>query len=195
MSRKRFSRSPRTRRSSGRPSASSPRASVPLPVGADRPRRADARHDVLALRVREELAVEHLLARRRVPRERDAGGRVLAEVAEDHRLHVDRRPPGLGDAVQLPIGLRALVVPGAEDRADRAPELLPRVLRDGLARLLPDDLVELVDEAPERRGRQLGVGLDAFSRSRARASAFSNGALPTPSTTSPYICVKRRQQS
>src|SRR5205085_12207026 len=44
--------------------------------------RADSGDDVLALRVREELAVEALLARRRVAREADAGAGGLALVAE-----------------------------------------------------------------------------------------------------------------
>ena len=63
-------------------------------------RRADAGDDVLALRVREPLAVELLLARRRIARERDAGRAVVAEVAEDHRLHVARGAPVVGDVVQ-----------------------------------------------------------------------------------------------
>ena len=56
----------------------------------DRLGRADAGDDVLALRVGQELAVELGGAGRRVARERDAGRAVVAEVAEHHRLHVDR---------------------------------------------------------------------------------------------------------
>ena len=89
--------------------------------------------DVLALRVGKELAVERLLAGRRVARERDAGRRGLAPVAEDHRLDVDGGAPVVGDVVEPAVGLRALVVPGPEDRADRAPELLARVVRESRA--------------------------------------------------------------
>src|SRR5438552_1157418 len=56
--------------------------------------RADAGHDVLALSVGEELRVEVARAGARVPREPDAGPGRLAEVAEDHRHHRDRGPPG-----------------------------------------------------------------------------------------------------
>ena len=55
--------------------------------------RAHAGHDVFALRVDEEFAVEHLLAGGRIAREGDAGAGVLAGVAKDHRLHVDGRAP------------------------------------------------------------------------------------------------------
>ena len=58
---------------------------------ADRLGRADAGDDVLALGVGEVLAVEHLLAGVRVAGERDAGARVVAHVAEDHRHDVDGR--------------------------------------------------------------------------------------------------------
>ena len=102
----------------------------PRAVGVERPRRADPGHDVLALCVRKVLAVERLLAGRRVAREGHAGRRAVAPVAEDHRLHVDGRAPLVRDVVELAVGLRALVVPGPEDRADRSPELLARVVRE-----------------------------------------------------------------
>jgi hypothetical protein len=49
----------------------------PLELG-DPQRVADAGDDVLALRVRQVVAVRHLLARRGIARERDAGAGVLA---------------------------------------------------------------------------------------------------------------------
>ena len=55
-----------------------------LQVG-DLHRRADPRDDVFALRVAQVLAEQHLLAGVRIASERDAGPRVLAHVAEDHR--------------------------------------------------------------------------------------------------------------
>src|SRR5690606_2573416 len=83
------------------------------------PRRANARDDVLPLRVREPLAVEPWLARARVPRERDSGRAAVSEVAEHHRLDIDGRAPRFGDVVHAAIDLRALVVPALEHRDDR----------------------------------------------------------------------------
>ena len=66
--------------------------------------RADARHHVLALGVHQVLAEEPPLAGARVPGEGHARPRVVAHVAEDHGLDVDRRPPVPRDVVQLPVG-------------------------------------------------------------------------------------------
>src|SRR5262249_40915607 len=87
-------------------------------------RRADAGHHILALRVEDPLAEGGPRARRRIARERHAGGTVLAHIAEHHGLNVDRRAPRSRDVVDLAVVLRALVLPGTEYRADRAPQLL-----------------------------------------------------------------------
>ena len=92
--------------------------------------RADAGHDVFALGVDEKFAVEHLLAGRRVARERHAGAGIVAGVAIDHRLDVDGRAPFGGDVVFAAINDGAVVHPRAEHGADGAPELLPRILRE-----------------------------------------------------------------
>ena len=68
-------------------------------ISSMRERRANAGDDVLALRVDEKLAVELPFAGRRVARERDAGARVVAEVAEHHRHDVHAGAERLGDAV------------------------------------------------------------------------------------------------
>ena len=75
-------------------------------------RRADARHHVLALRVDQEFAVQLALAGRGIARERNAGRRGLAHIAEHHRLHVDRGAPGFRNVVQPAVGHRARVHPG-----------------------------------------------------------------------------------
>ena len=75
-------------------------------------RRADARHHVLALRVDQEFAVELALAGRRIARERNAGRRGLAHIAEHHGLHVDRGAPGFRNIVQPAVGHRARIHPG-----------------------------------------------------------------------------------
>ena len=62
----------------------------------DRERRANAGDDVLALRVHQEFAVELLLPGGWISRERDAGARVVAEVAEDHRHDAHRGAEILG---------------------------------------------------------------------------------------------------
>ena len=87
-------------------------------------RRANARHDVLALGVDEELAVEFIGAGRGIAGEGDAGRRGLAHIAEHHRLDADRGAPALGDVVEAPVGDGARVHPRSEHGADRAPELL-----------------------------------------------------------------------
>ena len=66
----------------------------------ERLRRADAGDDVLALRVDEVLAVDALLAGRRVAGERDAGRRAVALVPEHHLHDVDRGAEVVGDRVR-----------------------------------------------------------------------------------------------
>ena len=120
-------------------------------------RRADARHHILALRVHQILAVEHVLAGGRIAGEADAGGAVVAHVAEHHGLHVHRGAPFGGNVVQLAVGDRAMVHPGTEHRTDRAPELFLGVLRKRLAGLALDQvLVALRDAVPVLR-RELGI--------------------------------------
>ncbi len=89
----------------------------------DRRRRPDAGDDILALGVLEPLAVEELLARRRIAREGHAGRRIGAHVAEHHRLHVDGRAPVIGQALDAAVRDGALAHPGLEHGADAAPEL------------------------------------------------------------------------
>ena len=118
---------------------------------------ADARHHILALGVDEELAVKLVLAGGGVAREGDAGGGGLAHVAEDHGLHIHRRAPTLGDVVKAAIGDGALVHPGAEDSAHRAPELGARILREGLAGLLRDAGLVARDDLAPVGGVEVGV--------------------------------------
>jgi hypothetical protein len=82
---------------------------------ADRQRRAHAGDHVFALRVHQVLAEEDVLAGGRIAREADAGAGVLAQVAEDHGLHVDRCAQPVVDAVDAAIGLGAIVLPAPED--------------------------------------------------------------------------------
>ncbi len=59
--------------------------------------------------------------------------------------------------MQAAIGDGALVHPGAEHRADRAPQLLLRVLRERLAVLLLDPLLVAGDELDPVVGGEIGV--------------------------------------
>ena len=103
---------------------------------AYRVRRAYACHHVFALRVQEVFAVEVLLARGGVARERDARARLRAHVAEDHRLNVDRRAEVVGYAVDLSIVARASPHPRVEDGGDSHSQLFIGVFRYGEAALV-----------------------------------------------------------
>ena len=120
-------------------------------------RRADAGDDILALRVDEVFAVELVGAGRRIAGERDAGRAILAHIAEHHRLDVDRGAPLGGDIVQPAVGHGAGVVPRAEHGGDGTPQLLVRVLRERLAGLALDDLLEAGGERLPILGAELGV--------------------------------------
>ena len=123
-------------------------------------RRANAGDDILALRIDEVLAIEVLVcAGRRVAGESDAGRRVLATVAEDHRLDVDRRPEEPADVVQLAILDRARVVPGSEDGLDSCVQLVRRASRERLPGRLLVDLLVALDDLGEALLVEIGVGL------------------------------------
>lgn len=77
----------------------------------DRQRCPDACDDVLTLRVDQKLAEELPLTRRRIAGERDAGTRVVTEVAVHHCLHVDGRTQVVRDAVHATVCDGALDVP------------------------------------------------------------------------------------
>ena len=123
----------------------------------DRFRRAHPGHDVFTLRVDEELAVEDLGTAGRVAREGDAGTTGVAHVAEDHALHVDRRAPLVRDVVFAAVDIGALVVPRAEDRADRAHELLAGIIGESFPGALFDQGLEAFDHLLQRLGVERGV--------------------------------------
>ncbi len=125
-------------------------------------RRANARHDVLALRVHEKFAVENFLARAGVAREANARARRVAHIAEHHGLDVRRRADVVRNLFHLAVvsGLRS--PPAAEHRVARHRKLLTRILREGLARLLLNELLVILDDGFEIVGRQVRIqlGLD-----------------------------------
>ncbi len=128
-------------------------------------RGAYAGDHVLALGVHQILAVEDVLAGGRVAGEADAGGAVGAHVAEHHGLDVHRRAPVGRDVVQAAVGVGARVHPGAEHRADRAPELLRGRLRERAAGVVCDQVLVGLDHLPPAGGAELGVLGHARARS------------------------------
>ena len=89
--------------------------------------------------------------------EGDAGGAVLAHVAEHHGLNVDRRPPVLRDVVDPAVGDGARIHPGTEHGADRRPNLGFRILGKRRVRLLLDSGFVAVDHRFPVLGGQIGV--------------------------------------
>ena len=124
-------------------------------------RGADPGDDILALRIYQELAVKYVRAGRRIAGEGDARSAIRPHIAEYHRLHVDRGPPVGGNVVQPAIGDRARVHPGTKDGADRAPQLLLWVLREGMPAFLGNDLLETGNDGPPILGGQVGVEVGA----------------------------------
>ena len=95
-------------------------------------RGADAGDHVLALRVHQVFAEEDLFAGRGIAGKADAGAGVLAHVAEDHALHVDRGAEPVVDVVDAAIGLGAVAIPTAEDGVAGLHQLLQRLLGKSL---------------------------------------------------------------
>ena len=153
---------------------------------------ADARDDVFALRVGEEVAVGHVLAGRRVAGERDTGAGVVALVAEHHRLHVDRGAEVVGDLLHPAVVARAAAVPGLEHGLDRVAELLLRVAREVDARLPSCTMPLNVSTSPARSSAlELGVDREALLLDEV-VSASSKSSPGTSSTILPNICTNRR---
>ena len=119
--------------------------------------RANAGHDVFPLGIHQEFAVENLFAGRRIARERDAGAGLLAGVAEDHCLHVDGGAPLGRDVVFAAIDDGPVVHPGAENSADGALELIPRIARKCFASALFNQSFKSFDQLLEVVGHQPSV--------------------------------------
>ena len=125
----------------------------------DRLRGANAGDDVLALGIREELAVEARLARRRIARERDPRPRPVPLVPEHHLHDVHRRAEVVRNVVRPAIDLRPRVVPRPEDGAYGPEQLIARAGREVGAGLLEIDLLEGRDEPAQVVRGEIGVQL------------------------------------
>ena len=159
---------------------------------ADRLGRPDAGHDVLALGVREVLAEERLLAGVRVAREGDAGARVVAHVAEDHRHDVDRRAQVVGDLLVVAVVAGALAEPGGEDGLDREVELVERVAREVAAGVLADDRPERRPRRSRSAAASRSVSCAAPRAVLAASRAWSKRSPSTSMTIRPNIWMNRR---
>ena len=125
---------------------------------------ADARDDVLALGVREELAVEPPFARRRIAREAHARARALATVPEDHLDDVHCRAEIVRNVVRASVHVRARRVPRVEDGAVRAAELVARLLWKRASGVLLVDRGERGHQLAEVVGGEIDVLGDAARR-------------------------------
>mmetsp|Transcript_37749 Transcript_37749/g.118185 ORF Transcript_37749/g.118185 Transcript_37749/m.118185 type:complete len:920 (-) Transcript_37749:644-3403(-) len=123
-------------------------------------RRADAGDDVFALRVDEVLAVELGRAVVGVAREAHARARGVADVAEDHGLHVHGGAEEALDVVDLHVLERALALPRVEDGGHGQAQLVERVIGKGHA-VRDVDVLVLLAELLEVVGGKVGVGRDA----------------------------------
>src|SRR6266516_2076842 len=169
-------------------------------------RRPDPGDDVLALRVREELAVGARLAGGWIAGERDAGTRPVAVVAEDHLDDVDGGAEIVRDAMRAAVDLSARVVPGVEDSAHRTAELLAGVLRERPAGLLRTEVLERRDELPEVVGGEIDVLLrpafllqlrerllEAISVDTVHHSAVHLDQAPVGVLGEPFVSSRRRK--
>ena len=120
-------------------------------------RGTNAGDDILALRVRQELAEEPLLPGRRVAGEGHPRPRILAHVAEHHRHDVDGRAQIVGYLVEITVGIGPRIVPGGEYRFYRLPQLLIRIVRELLPRLLAHKRLEALDHVYQLVGREVGI--------------------------------------
>jgi hypothetical protein len=109
------------------------------------------------LSVDQEVAVLALVARGRVAREPHAGARAFVAVPEDHRLDVDRGPEVVGDALASAVRDSARTVPRPEHGLDRPAQLIVGILREGISRVSPDNLLVGVGQIPEQLRRDARI--------------------------------------
>ncbi len=119
---------------------------------------ADAGDHVLALGVDQIIAFRLQLAGRCVARHGDAGGAIVAHVAEHHGLDVDGGAEVMGDVGRVAIGEGALAVPGLEHRLGGEAELFDRIVGEFVADIGAHDLAELPRHLAPVLGLELGVG-------------------------------------
>ena len=105
-----------------------------------------------------------MLAGGGIAREAYAGAGVLAEVAEDHGLHVDGCAQPVVDVVDAAIGLGALVLPAPEHGIARRTSCSSGFCGKSLPVSFFDQLLVLGDDVLQRFGLEFVVELDLFAR-------------------------------
>ena len=124
-------------------------------------RGADTGHDILSLCIGQEFTEKSLLPGRRISGKGHAGAAVISHISKGHGLHIDRRPPGIGDIVVTAVDIGAGIIPGAEDRLDRAVELSLGIIREVGADLLLICGLELLRQLAKIIRRELYILLHA----------------------------------
>ena len=152
----------------------------------NRHRRANAGNHIFALRVHQKFAVELFHSGGGIARETHARAAGVAEIAEDHGLHVDRGAEIVGDIVDAAIVLGAIVLPGAENRIARHHQLLVRVLREVVLGVLLHDFLVFLNHFFQRFGVEVGVEL-RFLLFLFRVEDFVECCFGISSTTLPNI--------
>ena len=99
-------------------------------------RRANAGDDVFALRVHQIFAEKFVFAGRGAAAEAHARAGIVAHIAEHHRHNGDGRSLQSFDIIELAVLDRARIHPRTENRVDRVPHLLFRILREFRSRRL-----------------------------------------------------------
>ncbi len=151
---------------------------------------ADAGDDVFALRVLEVVAVDALVAGSWVAGEGDAGTRLGADVAEDHRDDVDRGAEVGRDALLAAVEPGPIAVPRIENGADGEVELLAGVLRELAAGVVADDALVGLDQGLEVGGVEVEVVLGAPARLQ-----FVEGVLEQLAVGAEHCLAEHREQA
>ncbi len=126
----------------------------------DRLGRARTGHHVFALCIGQQVAVQHVLAGAAVARECHARAAVVAHIAVDHGDDVHGGSQTVRNAVHLAVVLGTLGVPALEDRFNGTPELLLRIVGEGMAGALLHDRLEVVHKVVQVVGGQVDIAFD-----------------------------------
>ena len=124
-------------------------------------RAADTGNNVFALSVNQVVASDSLDASGAVAGKSNAGGAVVAHVAEDHRLNVDGGSPGVRNRVCTTINDSAVVHPASENGADSSPNLFHRFFREVFASLSFNSGFEFGNQFFKSFSRQVAVLFNA----------------------------------
>ena len=118
---------------------------------------ADTSNHIFTLSVDQIVTVGLVLATGGITGEAHSGARVVVTVTKDHGLHIDRSTKVVRDALAVAIGEGTRAVPGFEDCFNSAQKLSGWVLREGLAGVLLDDGLVVLDQLLEKLNGNLRI--------------------------------------